>query len=591
MSNDKTPILTPTRKQLKKITINTSGTQYEIITEIARSFNWRTKTTEDEDDESDIFWVDCAVQPERFCKLKPYQKINHFPHMHELARKNYLAKNLNKMKKLFPNDFNFYPRTWLYPAEFPSLKLNYSNKTVYIVKPEASCQGKGIFLTRNLEGFEDNERYVIQEYLKNPLLLDNLKFDLRIYVLVAGCDPLKIFIHKEGLARFATEEYAAPAPGNFNNPCMHLTNYAINKTSENFVFNYDSSLDNVGHKQSLQAAFLKIEKKGFCVKKIWNDIKDIVVKTIAAVQPSLSHVYKACQPDDPFNAMCFEILGYDIIIDETGKPWLLEVNHSPSFNTDSPLDRKIKQKVISEALVLMNIHAECKKEYEERKKRQILLRTLAHNKVQEKEAKVQDIRNAQLRRNLWESTHMGGFEVVYPDPEGRMDRFLEASQKTWIESTGGRLPSKDRPQTQESIQKPTSKKVVYPRSDLEVFTRLYNTKKVKVDPPPIAPCFQLDEAFRTQYFKNESPYSFIELVVPTRSQEKARFKSMPKKRIALNNHFDEILKERRNYDQSKKKTNYNETPLTICSVLTDEIIVKDHRKDRIFQQLIMKKIF
>jgi tubulin polyglutamylase TTLL6/13 len=589
MSYDKQATLTPTRKQMKKLIINTFNTQYEIITEIAKSFNWRIKLTEDEEDESDVYWVDFAVQPERFCKLKPYQKINHFPNMHELARKNFLAKNLNKMKKLFPNEYDFYPKTWLYPAELPALKLNHTNKAVYIVKPEASCQGKGIFLTRNLEGFEENERYVIQEYLKNPLLIDGLKFDLRIYVLVAGCDPLKIFIHKEGLARFATDEYFPPTPSNFSNPCMHLTNYAINKTSENFIFNHDSSLDNVGHKQSLQAAFAKIEKKGFSVEKLWKDIKGIVVKTIASVQPSLSHVYKACQPDDPYNGMCFELLGYDIILDETGKPWLLEVNHSPSFNIDSPLDLKIKQKVISDALILMNIHPDSRKEYEERKKKQILLRTLAHNKAQEKENKIQDIRNAQMRRALWESTHLGGFEVVFPDNEGKFEVFIQASQKIWVESTGGRLPSKDRPHTQESIHKSIQKRS--PQNINEVFNRLYNTKKTKVEPPPIAPCFQLDEAFRTQYFKNESPYSFIELVVPAKSHEKARFKSMPKKRIALNNHLDDILKERRNWDVSKKKMNYNETPLQICSVLTDEKILGDHKKDKILQQLVMRKIF
>ena len=121
--------------------------------------------------------------------------------MYELARKNFLAKNLNKMQKIFQNEFDFYPKTWLYPTDFPSLKFGKSNKTTYIVKPEASCQGKGIFLTNSLEGFDENEKYVIQEYIKNPMLIDGLKFDLRIYVLLAGCDPLKIFLYKEGLGR------------------------------------------------------------------------------------------------------------------------------------------------------------------------------------------------------------------------------------------------------------------------------------------------------------------------------------------------------------------------------------------------------
>ncbi len=203
-------------------------------------------------------------------------------------------------------------------------------------------KGKGIFLTKTLEGFEENVRYVIQEYIPNPLLIDGLKFDLRIYVLLAGCDPLKIFLYNEGLGRFATEVYQPPCSSNFSNTFIHLTNYAINKNSENFIFNSDPKQDNVGHKRSLTATLRTLKDLGFDTSKIWNDIKLIIIKTLISAQPSIAHVYKACQPDDPYNGMCFELLGFDVMIDNNAKTWLLEVNHSPSFNIDSPLDYKIK---------------------------------------------------------------------------------------------------------------------------------------------------------------------------------------------------------------------------------------------------------
>jgi len=43
--------------------------------------------------------------------------------------------------------------------------------------------------------------------MKEPFLIENLKFDIRLYVLITSCDPLKIFLYHEGIVRFATEEF------------------------------------------------------------------------------------------------------------------------------------------------------------------------------------------------------------------------------------------------------------------------------------------------------------------------------------------------------------------------------------------------
>ena len=76
--------------------------------------------------------------------------------------------------------------------------------------------------------------YVIQEYLDKPHLVDDLKYDLRIYVLLYGINPLRIYVHDQGIARFATEPYVAPRASNLDNLYMHLTNYAINKMNDAF---------------------------------------------------------------------------------------------------------------------------------------------------------------------------------------------------------------------------------------------------------------------------------------------------------------------------------------------------------------------
>ena len=75
---------------------------------------------------------------------------------------------------------------------------------------------------------------VVQEYIERPLLIDKMKFDLRMYVLLLGIDPVRIFLFKDGLARLATIPYSKPNEGNMGNLQMHLTNYAINKNAVGF---------------------------------------------------------------------------------------------------------------------------------------------------------------------------------------------------------------------------------------------------------------------------------------------------------------------------------------------------------------------
>ena len=194
------------------------------------------RTSLDDEEDWDVWFIDGPIIPALLTKMKPYQRTNHFPGMYALARKNLLAKNLLSMQKYFPKEFQFFPKTWMLPADIKNFKEQFNERKAktFIIKPEASCQGKGIFLTRNYDWFQPNEHYVAQRYLHKPYLIDGLKFDLRVYVLITSVTPLRIFIYHEGLARFATSEYVPPVGSNLGNLYMHLTNYAINKDSENF---------------------------------------------------------------------------------------------------------------------------------------------------------------------------------------------------------------------------------------------------------------------------------------------------------------------------------------------------------------------
>lgn len=78
-------------------------------------------------------------------------------------------------------------------------------RSTYICKPEFSAEGRGIKLIRRIEDIDLNSNLICQKYIKKPFLINGLKFDMRVYVLVTSIDPLRVYVHREGLARFGTE--------------------------------------------------------------------------------------------------------------------------------------------------------------------------------------------------------------------------------------------------------------------------------------------------------------------------------------------------------------------------------------------------
>ena len=89
--------------------------------------------------------------------------------------------------------------------------------------------------------------------------------------------------------------------------------------------------------------------------KLKSEINDLLIKTIIAGYPPIFHQYQYCQPEEFENSMCFHILGFDILLDSFLKPYLIEVNHTPSFHASSPLDIDIKKNLIKDSLKLMRI--------------------------------------------------------------------------------------------------------------------------------------------------------------------------------------------------------------------------------------------
>ncbi|TNN51612.1 Tubulin polyglutamylase ttll6 [Liparis tanakae] len=359
------PINNKKRKKSKRRYI-TAGSP-SILRRAARRYSLREVM---EGDDWTLFWTDCSVSLERVKDMKRYQKINHFPGMSEICRKDLLARNMNRMFKLFPKDYNIFPRTCY--SDFQAYTRATKSKT-YICKPDTGCQGKGIVISRSSKDIQPGEHMICQVYISRPFIIDGYKFDLRIYVLVTSCDPLSIFMFKEGLARFCTTKYNEPTHGNVEDVCMHLTNYSINKNSDNFIRDEDT-----GSKRKLSTLNKLLESISCNTDEMWSDIEDVIIKTLISAHPILKHNYHTCFPNHTTGSACFEILGFDVLLDHRLRPWVLEVkdpdasvNHSPSFTTDSQLDREVKDALLYDTLVLINLGACDRRKITKEEKRRV----------------------------------------------------------------------------------------------------------------------------------------------------------------------------------------------------------------------------
>lgn len=343
-----------------------------------------------------LLWVGSSAQSYLYEGLNEYQKINHFPNSFELTRKDKMHINLSSMVNNHgKDDYNFVPETYLLPDQYNEFYSQYckNKQTTWIHKPCGSSQGKGIFLLNSLNDIPANEPCIVSKYIPNPLLINDLKFDVRIYVLVSSFDPLRIYIYDEGLARFASEAYN---PTNKSNRFSHLTNYSVNKKNDKFIQNQDWRQDNYGHKWSLAALSKALEPIGVDTSLLWTKIYDIIIKSIISIEPI---VLESLRNLVVHRNNCFDLFGFDVLIDSDLKPWLLEVNLSPSLATDSSLDLHIKSNLIADTFNLIGVRGF------DRKKESV-------NKVKAR-IKARQIKLSRERKKI-ANTMMGFSEVKQP---------------------------------------------------------------------------------------------------------------------------------------------------------------------------------
>ena len=231
-------------------------------------------------------------------------------------------------------------------------KTFYIGKNLWMLKRTNLNRGREMKILSNIDDivteinsmFDSNKKQkpnnlIIQKYLESPLLYNGRKFDIRIWVLFTylGKDNnYNVYVFKEGHLKACSDEFNI----NSDNLFIHLTNYSVQKHNINF------SKSEIGNEISFKMFQdeLNRQKSGKNFKKdIFPEIIKIIWITAKAGKNKINIM-------DRKN--CFEIFGYDFILDTNYNPFLLEINTNPGLEESSPLIKMLVPRMIDDALRL-----------------------------------------------------------------------------------------------------------------------------------------------------------------------------------------------------------------------------------------------
>merc|ERR1719373_412946 len=278
------------------------------------------------------------------------------------------------MKKMYDREgrpdeaekYNVCPITFVVPQEYNMFVEEFKKHSgsTWIMKPVGRSQGAGIFLVNKLSQIqqwrpatnwkppkdgkdpddddgakEGPELYVVQKYVDDPLLIGGKKFDMRLYVIVTSYHPLTVYMHRGGFCRFSMTRYSNDK-SDMSNLGQHLTNVAVQKHSGKAAYKRTGAKWDVAQfkRYVVSAAGIKTANRMMC------DIESIVIHSLISVQKVMIN-----------DKHCFEVYGYDILIDHNYKPWLLEVNASPSLTANTVQDYDMKFGMLDDVMTVLDM--------------------------------------------------------------------------------------------------------------------------------------------------------------------------------------------------------------------------------------------
>lgn len=291
----------------------------------------------EDDNQSILVWYDTIKDADYFSNLMPYQIVNRLPEINLICRKAPFVRILQNIAPVFSKFDPFLPQSFILPLQNQQFTAAVAkHNTKYIVKPDGGSLGQGITIVDKEDEYQPNTQLAIaQEYIES-YLVDGTKFDLRVYALIASVSPeLTIYVYHDGIARFCSQR--ADSGSVFG----QLTNTAVNRQ------NAGGDVSSIT--KSIETVFSRLKDEGVDTEALWKRIETVIILTILSVH---NFVVKGAHSKCPSSGIprCFQILGFDILLDPQLKPWVMEVNYRPSLEYDTEEEKNLKIKMLASAM-------------------------------------------------------------------------------------------------------------------------------------------------------------------------------------------------------------------------------------------------
>ena len=229
---------------------------------------------------------------------------------------------------------------------FKEIKLTQNridgHTNTWIMKPGAKSRGRGVVPQNNLDEIlkladsSKEEKWVIQKYIENPLLVHGIKFDIRQWFMVTDWNPLTLYFYQDSYLRFGSRAFTLD---DFD-PCIHLCNNSIQKKFLSSQSKNETSFAQ-GNMWTSNAFKKHLDKQGLLPK--WNQvIYPGMKKCIQRVMMTIQDII-----EDRKNS--FELYGADFMLDEEYNPWLIEINCSPAMGGTTKVTERLCSEVLEDS--------------------------------------------------------------------------------------------------------------------------------------------------------------------------------------------------------------------------------------------------